>query len=447
MSTQSTNPVPLNAFQRLVRVWERVHPYNAAQVMRLRGEVDLSAVTRAWSDALTATGLGRVRVDGRTFRHETLNGELIRYPVAVLPPGQSLAEHLSAELNRPFADPAEPPFRPFVAVEGDGADGHSFGVVYQHWVADSAAIRMLMREWYGRRYGTARARAGPLRQPDAGYRDLFGPRSGRWETTQVLLSLFRRHMRYRRARKAQTFGLGDYPTAVLLRAAPDGLIDGLYDRARAEGVKLNDVFLAAAAETCHRFVPAQRRANRPDLAVGSIVDLRPHAAEAGRSGAGLTDTFGLFLGFTEVVCRSAELRDFGRLVRSIAAQNRRHRQQGIGPSSLGWMIAASTAGRLVPDHELYHFYRKETPLLGGVSNVNLNGTWAADEHPERLFEYIRVSPTGPLTPLVFTLTTLGRRLHLSMTYRAALLDEAAAGEAARVFLDRLICFGLATSGT
>ena len=433
--------VPLNAFQRLARAWERVHPYNAAQVLRVRGALDLPAVERAWAAALEGTGLGRVRMVGEAFRHESLNGELMRYPVRLLPAGTSLEAHLSAELNRPFDDPGEPPFRPFV-VPADG--GYLFGVVYQHWVADSVAIRLLLRAWFCRLYARDCTTPVPLRHSDRGYWRLFGPHRGGWRPLDVMMSLFRRHMRYRRARKVQTFGPRDYPVAVLLREAPVGLIDRLCDRARAEGVKLNDVFLAAAAETCQRFVPAQRRANRPDLVVGSIVDLRPHAADAGRSWAGLADTFGLFLGFTEVACRAADVRDFGRLVRSVAAQNRRHRQLGIGPSSLGWMIAASAVARLVPDHELYHFYRKETPLLGGVSNVNLNGTWAADEHPGRLSEYVRVSPTGPLTPLVFSLTTLGRRLHLSLTYRAALLDRATAGEAAQMFLDRLNWFSGAT---
>jgi NRPS condensation-like uncharacterized protein len=238
-------------------------------------------------------------------------------------------------------------------------------------------------------------------------------------------------MRYRRARKVRTFGADDYPVRVLLRETPDGTVERLHAWARGAGVKLNDVFLAAAAEACQRLVPTQHRRNRRDVAVGSIVDLRPYA------GADLDDTFGLFLGFTEVVCRPPELCDFEKLVRSVAAQNRRHRQLGIGQSSLGWMIAAVAAGRFVPGERLYHFFRKEAPLLAGVSNVNLNRTWAAEYHPQVITDYLRVSPTGPLAPIVFTLTTLGPRLTLSLTYRPALLDELAASELATAFLDRL----------
>ena len=124
--------------------------------------------------------------------------------------------------------------------------------------------------------------------------------------------------------------------------------------------------------------------------MATIVDLRPHAAED------LSDTFGLFLGFTEVVCPPGELSDFDRLVRSVAAQNERHRRRGVPQSSLTWLAAALAFRRVVPVEGVYHFYRKETPLVGGISNVNLNGTWAADYAPDPLLEYVRVSPTGPM---------------------------------------------------
>lgn len=198
-----------------------------------------------------------------------------------------------------------------------------------------------------------------------------------------------------------------------------------------QGLKVNDVFLAAIAEACDRYVPSQRRENRPNLAVATIVDLRPHAE------ADLSETFGLYLGFTEVVCRPPELRSFPRLVRSVAAQNAVHRRKGIPQESLGWLMAAVAARRFVPTDKIYHFYRKETPLAGGVSNVNLNGTWAADYHPGPLLDYIRVSPTGPMVPVVFTVTTLGEQLHVSMTYRPALLTESQASDMARHFLTRL----------
>jgi hypothetical protein len=178
-------------------------------------------------------------------------------------------------------------------------------------------------------------------------------------------------------------------------------------------------------------VPAQLRKNRPDLSVGSILDLRRHAQ------VDLSNTFGLFLGFTNVVCRRQHLDDWPALIRSVAAQNHGHKQHGPAQSSLMWMLGAMTIDRFVPDRELYHFYRKELPMLGGLSNVNLNDTWAARYQPEPLREYIRVSPTGPLVPLVFSTTTLGENLSFALTCRDALLPSERASAMADALIDRL----------
>ena len=418
----------LNLFQRLTRRWEAVHPYNAAQILRISGRLEPSSAAGAWAEALWALGLGRVRViEPSRFCHEALNGEMDRYPLTVLPAGTSLETHLTAELNRRFDDPDEPPFRPFLR-QGEGES--YFGVVYQHWVADSVAIRFVLQEWLARVFDPSAARGSTLRRSPGGYWRLFGRRGG-WRLDEGLLSGFRTHMRHRRVRKVRTAGTADYPVRVTLHDAPLGTIDGLRDFARLQDCKLHDVLLAAVAEACGCYVPTQVRRNRPDLSVGSIVDLRPHAAE------GLEDAFGLFLGFTHVVCRPEDLRDWPRLLRRVAAQNRVHKNSGLPQASMLWMLAAMAFGPLVPDAKLYSFYRKEMPMAGGLSNVNLNGTWAARYHPEPLRQYIRVSPTGPLVPLVFSATTLGSQLSVSVTCREALLTREAAGQMAEAFLDRL----------
>ena len=250
--------VPLNVFQRLIRRWEEVHPYNAAQVLKVTTLPDQKCVERAWSDALAATGLGRVQVDGTIFRHELLNGELIRYPVRVLPDGTSLEQFLSTELNRPFDDPGEPPFRPFI-VRATGADngspgGWHLGLIYQHWVADSVSIRLLLREWFVRMFDPAAARAAPLRHPKSGYFRLFDPFSGPSYAAEMAMSLLRRHRRYRRpqgadGRAARLPGAG----AAARGAGGTGRGDAV--PGKREGVKVNDLFLAALADVCNRFVP------------------------------------------------------------------------------------------------------------------------------------------------------------------------------------------------
>jgi hypothetical protein len=418
----------LNVFQRLIRTWDAVYPYNAAQVLKLRGRADVAAVNAAWQQAMASLGLGRVRIVGHEAEYVALNGTADRYPVRVVPAGTSLEDLLADGLNRPFNDPEEPPFRPFLI---QGPDAFHFGLVYQHWVADSVSIRLLFREWCSRLYAPNCPAACATRHPAEGYWGLFGSRHGDLRVDQAALGVFRSHMRFRRVLKVKTAGQEDYPVRVTLHALPDGVIGALRIRAREQGATVGDVLLAAIAEACRRHVPVQLRPRRRDLAVGNIVDLRPHAR--GR----LSETFGLFLGFAHVFCTPADLRDWPRLLKSVAGQNRTHSRRGVAQSSAAWMMAASAIQGLVPSSKLYHFYRKEIPLAAGLSNVNLNGTWAEALHPSQLLEYLRVSPTGPMAPIAFSVTTLGSRLQIAMTYRRALLSEEAADAMAKCVIERL----------
>jgi hypothetical protein len=52
-------------------------------------------------------------------------------------------------------------------------------------------------------------------------------------------------------------------------------------------------------------------------------------------------------------------------------------------------------------------------------------------------EYIRVSPSGPMTPLVITTTTLGERFHVGLTHRLGLIPPERASSLAKDFLSRL----------
>ena len=114
---------PLNIFQRVMRVWEESHPYNAAQIMQLAGEADVPRLTATWNDALRATGLGAARVAGRKFCYEPAPPQ----EVAVVDSALGLDAFITREINRPFENVGptggrpDVPFRPFVLQGGEGA--------------------------------------------------------------------------------------------------------------------------------------------------------------------------------------------------------------------------------------------------------------------------------------------------------------------------------------
>src|SRR2546423_10161587 len=92
----------LNVFQRLVRSWDAVHPYNAAQILHLAGKPDLPELVRAWHVTISTLGLGPVRVTGLDYAYDAINGDVSPCDVPLAPPGVTLEAYVTAELNRRF---------------------------------------------------------------------------------------------------------------------------------------------------------------------------------------------------------------------------------------------------------------------------------------------------------------------------------------------------------
>ena len=98
-SPAASDPIRLNAFQRLMRRWSQQHPYNAGQVMRSFGH----RRPRAWKEAVEAVigevGLGRPRFQGG-------DQVVVFIPLDELTIEQSsldMQAFFNEELNRPFA--------------------------------------------------------------------------------------------------------------------------------------------------------------------------------------------------------------------------------------------------------------------------------------------------------------------------------------------------------
>lgn len=421
---------PLNVFQRVMRLWDRVHPYNAAQVLHLRGAMDVSRLNGAWNKTLSTLGLGRVQVEGNSFSHCACEDST--EPLTVVGAGETLEEFVARELNRPFENnpgnsQAFCPFRPFLL---EREDSYYAGVIYHHWAADSASIRMLLREWFYRMYEPARVRSEPLRMAEGGYWRFFGPGRGRWNLDDGLLSTLRLTTRFSNARRVDHHG-EDYRVACARHALPDGMIDELHQAARRQKVTLNDVFLAAIAEACDRAGIMRTAPGRQELAMGTIVDLRPSCKED------LSDVFGLFLGFTTVILRPHVLRDWPALLSSVARQSAYQKQEKLAQTSLLRMAAAVAESRFLSPHTWVRFYQKHMPLAAGISNVNMSRTWAGEYHPSVMLDYLRFSPTGPALPVVFTPSSIGSKSHLALTYRVSLISPARAQEITASFVARL----------
>jgi hypothetical protein len=418
----------LNVFQKVARHWDSLHAYNAAQMMTLSGRPDRQRLADAWRETIAELGLGRVHIDGNRYRWEPADGNGDRIELIGTDPSLSVDRLMSHQLNCTFDESNEMPFRAFVVEQP-----HSYfaGVVYHHWIADSFSIRVLLREWFMRVFDPGRARRRPLRMADRGYWRLFGPERAGWRLGEAAIKMVRWSARCRWTRRVDPQGQKNLSTHFSLHRAPDGLVESLILSARRHGVTVNDLFMAAMARVCDRLVPVKRTPRRPDLSLGSVVDLRR------RRRALADDTFGLFLGFTGVFVRPKELADDRLLLRCISRQNARVKQSREAESSMLHMVAGLVMARLFSTEGLMEYYRKRAATAAGISNVNLNRDWPGTYHPMPLQEYIRVSPVGPLVPVVFTPTTLGRQLNFGLTCRESVIAQEHAPALADLFLRQL----------
>lgn len=409
----------LNIFQKTVRLWDTLHPYNAAQAMELAGDFSSDAVATAFNAAVRDLGLGVFVCTGSRYAIETLT-----HDIEIVRPTIDFAGHMTAEMNRPFPADRSVPFRPFDMTD----DGRRIvGLTYQHWVADSLSIRLLMRQWL--RWLTGDGGLCPVRLPSAGLLRAFGPSASGWSVIGHTTAALAQTSRMKRMRRMEP--KRDTAVAVIARDGENGLIEAVKARAKSVGATVGDVLLAAGAVACDAEGPTRPTTRRPDLSMGTIVDLRA------RSRKGDENVFGFYLGFTSTPYRAAELRTFdGALARTrrerLTSAARKSAEASQVNLALGYVI-----GRAIGPTRLSEFYRKRFALSGGLSSVNMSPGWAGAFHPTPLAAYRRVSPTGPMLPLVMTPTTLGPTLQVCCTYRSALIDHDRAGRLMDAYFDTL----------
>lgn len=436
MPSQKPN-LTFNIFQRLTRQWDALHPYNAAQAMRLEGPAREADAQAAWQTMLQELKVGWAEVDGR---HYAMGAPPTRadLPMVTAAVGSTLDEFISAQMNQPFSAAGGPIFRPFLLGE---ADSYWLGVIYHHWAADSASIRALLREWFLRMYEPLRARSGPFVPARMGYVRAVGPRAAGWDALGGLLDGIRWSSRFKSVRRMdrplidQIAGSGS-EMHFSRHELPDGIVRTLRSAAKRQRATLNDLFLAMLAMASDRMVLEPERFRRHALALGSIVDLR--ARSRALMGQDPGDAFGLFLGFSNVIVRPQDLMSFKRLLSRIATQNRHNNRAKVPETGLLRLAAGVAAGMFMSGDALMEFYRKRLPLAAGISNVNMASSWVAAHHPGPILDYVRASPTGPMLPLVITPTTLGNRLHFGMTCRGGVFGPEARAAVVEAVCGRLV---------
>ena len=404
----------LNVFQRLMTQWSELHPYNAAHVYRIASPADPFSLAEAVRQTFSDTGLGIVHLDAASlsYRHETDVAPEIEVVQGGADPDSRLARHLTAELNRPFERPTCKPWRFSVLNAEPGS--HYVVVTYDHWVADNAAARLVLRHVLDRycEWNQPENRH-PIDLYPGTYRDVFAHRlrgrqllsAGMHSVSQLLRNRAVAQMPYSSSRQLSV----QYE----LYRAVSGTIPQLKHFAKSLGATVNDVILAALGRAMTEFLPCRSIRKQQAISLGTIVDVRGDARED------LSDSMGTFLGYflaRMAADKSMSLTDAVRTVAAVTGPIKERR------AYLNSVLNMRVAGALWPhlsDTNKTHFMRKTLPMTAGVSNVVVRDGWISECGAGSITEYLRAVSTGPILPLVLTTTTLGEEMNVGVTYRIA----------------------------
>ena len=398
--------------------WNDLHAYNAVHAVRLPVGLPAARLAAAASQVLERHGLSGLRLDRDTGRYQYAGGQ-VEVPLKVVPTGgdalAALTREMGVQLNLPF-DLSAPmtPFRFFVVGEPEAA---VFGVTYFHAVAGAESLVLLMRDIVHAAGAT----------PELGLTppvDVHPPGRNRWlwahpgVLLKKLAGLPAAYFEARQCCRPHYRDLASMENGLLQFVLPGEVSRRLATASKAWGVTLNDLFLTlllkalASLATRRKAEPRRRR-----LAVGCIVNTRPHLGVDSRR------TFGLFLGsflVTHEVPESQPLRDLALDVHRQTSQVKADRRFMATPVDLG--LSRLLLARQSPARRL-KFFPKHYPLWGGITNMNLNPLWPQPEGQLGV-DYFRAVSSGPVTPLVLSLTTVGDHLNCGLTYRTTVYSDA-----------------------
>ena len=159
-------------------------------------------------------------------------------------------------------------------------------------------------------------------------------------------------------------------------------------------------------------------------------DIRPLAREP------LEEVFGLYLSYYTALTANPESEPMAGLASQISTQTRRAKTARRTLRFFrGFKIANAWWNACRQHWRQALMFHKVVPVLGAVSNVNLTDSWI--ESDGRVLDFIIVSPAGPVSPVVFTFTTLGDRLTLCITHRATIFSSQQAAWIAAEITGRL----------
>lgn len=411
------NLITLNSFQQMMVQWNALAPYNAGHVMHLQGTPDVERWKQSALKIIQELKLGipQFLQNYKKVSFKAITTLFIEQPLV------TLDHHIEAELNRPFLE-NDFPIRFFIIRSEPST--YYFGAIYNHWISDSYAMRALFQRIY-LYYQTDELQLPPLTLHAPDFRSLFHRYIGRCAWWDSLKACFQNLMHFQSAYRLKINHPLNLKAGFIRHELPAGLITKLIQFSKKQKISLNDVFLTALAKAMGEHTQLVRQQQkrkkfrllaRNRLALGTIVDIR-HAAENE-----LKSVFGQYLSQYTLVLKEPEQTSFTTLLKSISTQTQKIKKTFQTIKNFAtWNLSLFTWNLASSQKSKARFFQKHAPLLAGISNVNLTPSWAGQEGD--ILDYLRISPSGVLIPLVFTLTTLHQQFSLCVTYRTTVFSR------------------------
>jgi hypothetical protein len=417
----------LNRFQRAMLDWNDLHPYNAVHVIRVPAFLDPLRLRQAIQVTLEQPGLTNLSVDRGRGQYRFAGGPVVP-DLKVIESGSltgpSVAAEIERQLNTPF--PLSDRFDPFRFFAAPEAAAFALGLAYFHPVADAEAVVWLLKKtveaYFAKAAGRPAAAAdrptSPPGAPGLHRRGaVFRQLAALPEFVRVLRTSIR--PRYRDA--------DDFRNGFISFVLGEAELGALRAAGNAWGVTLNDLFLALLLHSLAPLAAQRRHAHRQRMAAGCIVNIRKDRGVS-------PGTFGLFLGSFMVAHEVPEGVGLREISAAVARQTARIKARQLYLATPAQLAFASFVLRFFSTRRKRSFYQKHCPLWGGITNMNLNTLWEepAQGGPP---DYLRGVSTGPVAPLVLSVTTTGDRVNIGLSYRTTVFSASDIGQVQRRLLE------------
>lgn len=393
----------LGTFQSTMLLWNQMHAYNAVHLVKIARPLDGRKLEAVIGQRLAHYGLGLLDLDLVKRRYSFIEGCV---PVEVrIVPGDSanLTEEIQRQLNTGF--PIDRPFLPFRFFAQSCGDSFQLGLTYCHFVCDAAPLLHLAKDIAS----VYCDRPGPREKLDMSLPGAFPL----WLAVKCLPRWLAGVVRRRGALKQSSKPLfGDLTNCEIgltfAQLGPEAM-GKLVGASKAWKVSVNDVFLAALTKVMSPLASKRTRKRRTQISVSSIVNTRQDLCGGGDV------KFGLYLGTLLATLGLPVAISLGETAKNIHLQTGVAKERKLYLETLMELRVVNWLMPLFSKARQQKLYREHYPLWGGTSNMNLNEM--ARSHAGVIEDYVRAVSTGPICPLVLSLTTFNDRLNIGISYR------------------------------